>query len=168
VDEDYVTRVATIEDAAAVEALLEASYPVFMGPWYEEAVLVPALEVVTKANHALLASGTYYVAESRDGCMIGCGGWTRERPGIGDIAAKLGHVRHFGTHPAWTRRGVGRAIYRLCQASARAVGIDAFECYSSLNAEGFYSTLGFRRIRIVLVELRPNLSLPSVWMRRQI
>ena len=68
------------------------------------------------------------------------------------IEAMLGHIRHFGTHPDWTNRGIGRAIYRLCEADARSAGITSFECYSTFNAESFYSVLGFESIRSIDVE----------------
>ena len=51
---------------------------------------------MTRANPGLLASGTYYVAESRDSLIVGCGGWTRESPVDGGIEPGLGHIRHFG------------------------------------------------------------------------
>ena len=164
----YAPRVATPDDATAVDALLQASYPTLMASAYDEGLLVPALMLMTKANLSLLASGTYYVAESRGGLVVGCGGWTRERPGTSMVETNLAHVRHFGTHPAWTNRGIGRAIYQLCETVARAAGVITFECYSSLNAEKFYSALGFKSIRRIDFELGPGAVLPGVLMRRQI
>lgn len=163
--DDYAVRIAAPADAAAVETLLRVSYPALMASAYEESSLVPALEEMTKANMFLLASGTYYIAEAGDGSVIGCGGWTTARPDNGVIENHVGHLRHFGTHPAWTYRGVGKAIYRLCEASARSAGVNTLECFSSLNAEAFYSTLGFTRLRRVHVRLGPNALLPCVLMR---
>lgn len=165
---DYVVRIATPDDVAAVEALLEASYPALMRPAYEEAVLAPALKLVTKANPSLLASGTYYVAEAERGLVVGCGGWTLERPGTGTVEPNLAHIRHFGTHPAWTKRGIGRAIYRLCESGARAAGATTLECYSTLNGEAFYAALGFESIGPIEVELVPDVMLPGILMRRRI
>lgn len=166
--DDYTTRVATIDDAAGVGTLLKIAYPVLMEPAYEKALLVSVLERMTKANPDLLASGTYYVAESRRGLIVGCGGWTAERPGDGATEAGLGHIRHFATHPDWTNRGIGRAIYRLCEVGARATGITRFECYSSLNAENFYAALGFETMRRIDVDLGSNVALPSILMQRPI
>jgi N-acetylglutamate synthase-like GNAT family acetyltransferase len=136
---------------------------------YDEVVLEPALELMMKANPVLLASGTFYVAESNDRVVIGCGGWTREPPpGDHEVGPNLGHIRHFATHPEWTNRGVGRAIYDLCEADARSVGIDSFECNSALNAEGFYSAVGFESIRKLDVALQPDVVFPGVLMHREI
>lgn len=166
---DYDVRVATLADASGVSALLlQTSYPILMGSAYDEAVLAPALELMTKANPALLSSGTFRVAESPDGLVVGCGGWSLERPGDGTVQADLGHIRHFATHPEWTNRGIGRAIYSLCETEARSAGITCFECYSTFNAERFYSALGFESVRRIEAELGPNVVLPAVLMRRQI
>ena len=165
---DYVIRVATPDDAERVRALLEASYPPLMAAAYDERVLAPALKLMTKPNPSLLASGTYYIAESSDTRVVGSGGWTLQRPGTAVTEAGLAHIRHFATDPSWTRRGVGRALYDRCEIAARLVGVRAFECYSSLNAEAFYSALGFRRVREFSVELKSDLVLPAVLMFREI
>ena len=167
-DSDYALRIATPKDAAAVEALLHASYPTLMTPSYDEAMLAPALELMTKANPSLLGSGTYYLAELPTGRLVGCGGWTLERPGTGTIESGVAHVRHFAVHPDWGRRGIGRAIFSACERAARAAGTRVFECYSSLNAEEFYRALGFQRIRELDIELRPHVVLRGVLMRRDL
>ena len=163
---EITLRVATPADAARVTALLEASYPPLMADGYEEAELAVALPLMTRANPALLSSGTYYVAEAAKGQVVGCGGWTRERPGTMEVTEGLAHIRHFGTHPDWLGRGVGRAIYELCEKEARAAGIQRLECYSSLNAERFYLALGFTKAGPMELPLDEGVGLPAVLMLR--
>ena len=162
---EFAVRVARPEDAEGVSRLLQASYPELMAAAYDAQSLAPVLGLMTRANPALLSCGTYYVAESA-GVVVGCGGWTRERPGTATVEAGLGHVRHFGTHPGWIRRGVGRAIYARCESDARAAGVEAFEAMSTLNGESFYRALGFERIREIDVEFKPQVCLRGVVMRR--
>jgi N-acetylglutamate synthase-like GNAT family acetyltransferase len=164
---DYEIRVATEEDAEAVGALLRASYTKLMASSYDEKVLAPALELMTKANPSLLGSGTYYLAELSTGLLVGCGGWTRKRPGTGTVEPRVGHVRHFAVHPDWTRRGIGRAILSFCERAARAAGVRTFDCYSSLNAENFYAAMDFKRIREMDIRLNPHVALRAVLMRRE-
>lgn len=161
----FVIRVALPDDASRVGDLLAASYPALMSGSYDETALVAALPIMTRANPALLKAGTYYVAETQDGQIVGCGGWTRERPGTGQADAEIGHIRHFATHPEWLNQGIGRSIYSQCESSARPVGIRCFECYSSLNAEGFYKALGFRPIRQIEIPMGQDLKLPAVLMK---
>ncbi len=161
----FQVRLATLQDENAVSALLETSYPALMRQHYDRDLLSAALPALIRASPELLQSGTYYVAESRSLAVIGCGGWTRERPGRGDVEAGLGHIRHFATHPDWLGRAVGRSIYEVCERHARSFEVTRFECYSSLNAEGFYAALGFELVRRVNVPLGPDLALPGVLMR---
>jgi N-acetylglutamate synthase-like GNAT family acetyltransferase len=165
VQTSYSIRRSNLGDLAAVTELLQASYPTLMKSAYDPAMLDPALKLMTSANPSLLSSGTYYIAESGNGAVVGCGGWTRERPGAEAETEAVGHVRHFGTHPDWTRRGIASAIFRRCEEDARASGIREFECYSSLNAECFYSALGFERIAILDLQMNADVALTSCHMR---
>lgn len=165
---EYTTRIATPQDAKAVEDLLKASYPTLMAYAYDEVVLASVLELITKPNESLLASGTYYVAEAKNGLIIGCGGWTIEKPPEADcVGGESGHLRHFGTHPTWLRRGVGRAIYMQCEEAAIKAQVNTLEVLSSLNGERFYAALGFEKVRGVLLAIGPN-PFPSLLMRRTI
>lgn len=165
---DFAIRVSTPEDEASVNALLQASYPELMSTSYDAAILADALPLFTKANPSLLSAGTYYLAESTEHGVVGCGGWTHERPGTGEVEPGLGHIRHFGTHASWTGRGVGRSIYALCEVDARSAGIQRFECFSSLNGQGFYAALGFNPVREIEVNLSPSVTIPGVLMVRPI
>ena len=165
---EFEIDVATPADAAAVDALLAASYPVLMSPGYDAAVLAAALPHMTQSSPTLLSSGTYYLATAVTGDVVGAGGWTRERPGSGEVVPELGHVRHFATHPDWTGRGVGRAIYARCAEAARTAGVKRFECYASLNAEGFYTALGFTLLRHIEVPMGPVTTFPGALMMRSL
>ncbi len=166
---DFTVRVATPEDEPRVSELLRSCYPALLPKAYDEAILVMALPMMTRANPALLSSGTYYVAAAQEcGLLVGCGGWTRERPGTGEIEPGLAHIRHFATHPEWLGRGIGRAIYTQSEMDARANGTRRFECYASLNAEGFYEALGFRTLQYIDVAMGPQLKFPSVLMQRPV
>ncbi|MGZ8336264.1 MAG: hypothetical protein ACXWU1_06345, partial [Allosphingosinicella sp.] len=111
-------RVAGPEDAAAVGRILVASYPALMAGAYEPELLARALPMIVRPHPRLLAGGTYYLAkaaaapERRGGLPIGCGGWSRERPGTSQTEPGLAHIRHFATHGDWIGRGVGRALYQ--------------------------------------------------------
>lgn len=168
VAEHWTVRVTTGADAASVTRLLQAAYPGPMASAYDAARLRAALPLMTRANRALLESGSYHVAEAGDGLLVGCGGWTPERPGTNEVRAGLAHVRHFGTHPAWTGRGIGRAIFGACETAARSAGIGTFECYASLNAVDFYAALGFEIVRGIELRLGADTVLPAMLMRRRI
>src|SRR5438034_469872 len=116
VSTDFQVRLATPDDEAAVDRLLAASYPRLSAGAYEAQAFARALPFMTKANRRLLASGSYFVAQVsagpprvresagfpsppvggvRKSCLVGAGGWTRERPGTAEVEDHLGHIRHF-------------------------------------------------------------------------
>ena len=163
---EITIRVAVPEDEPEVTALFRDCYPVLMAEAYRPQVLEAALPLMARANPALLASGRFYLAHESGGAAIGCGGWSFERPGTGELVPGFGHIRHFATHTGWTGKGVARAVYGQCEAAARAAGLAAFECYSSLNAEGFYAAMGFERIKPFDIPMTPEVVLPSILMRK--
>jgi hypothetical protein len=71
---DFAVRTASPKDAEPVSTLLQASYPSLMALGYEPILFARALPLLTKANLALLSSGTWYVVEvpGADGTLVGC------------------------------------------------------------------------------------------------
>ena len=136
----HTLRAATSGDDEIVTALLEASYPRLLATDYDPRLLARALPLMTKANPQLLASGTYYLVETRVGSAVGCGGWTLEAPGGGASRRGVGHIRHFAIHADWTRQGIGKALLRHCIEEARALGIRKLECLSTLTAIALYES----------------------------
>jgi N-acetylglutamate synthase-like GNAT family acetyltransferase len=135
-------RVAGSSDAAAVAAVLAASYGTLYRGWYRDDVLDRALPAMTRANPLLLASGRYFLVED-SGAAISCGGWSFEKPG-GFATSRLAHVRHFATRPDHLGRGAASLIIARCFDEARANGAVEIEALSSLAAEAFYAGRGFR------------------------
>ncbi len=158
-------RVATAEDAQALTALITASYRSLADGSYDEATLQAALPLMSRANPKLLASGTYYVAEDEREAA-GCGGWTFEAPGTGDLVDGVAHIRHFATHPAHLRKGVARLLMERCLAEAHGAGARLMRCQSTLPGERFYASAGFRRIRPIEVAMGPGVTLPAIEMER--
>lgn len=161
-------RVATPQDRDGVTGLLRVSYPALVRGAYDAATFDAISPVLTVAQPALLRSGSYFVAETTAGTIVGCGGWTRERPGSGEIRPGLGHVRHFAVHPDWTRRRIGQRMYARCVAQAKASSVETLECYSTLNGEAFYAALGFRSTGRIEVEMANGVRFPGIRMLAQI
>ena len=160
-------RAARPSDLAAVDALLTRSYPALLKGDYPPSVVVLALPLLARANPALLASGTYHVAEGEDGALLGAGGWTPAGR-QGDRRAGIGHVRHVATDRRLTRRGIGTGIMARTLEQARAAGMRAMDCLSTRTAVPFYASLGFQVVGPVEVGLRPGIAFPAVRMIRRL
>ncbi len=161
-------RVATLEDADSVAAVLGPSYTQLMAAAYEAKLLERTLPAITRANPALLSSGRYYLVEAETGEPAGCGGWSPDPPGLRDDDPERAHIRHFATHPDWTRHGVGRLLYERCAADARAAGFTRLEAWASLNGEAFYASLGFRRLERIETPMPGGVLFPAIRMERAI
>jgi GNAT superfamily N-acetyltransferase len=162
--DDIIIRTATPADETILSELLTAAYRELARGSYDSEALAAALPLMSRANPKLLASGSYYIAEI-GGSAAGCGGWTIDKPGSGEVIAGVGHIRHFATHPAHLRKGVARLLLEHCLAEARAAGIRVMMSQSTLPAEQFYAAAGFRRVGPIMVEMGPGVILPAVEMQ---
>lgn len=61
-------------------------------------------------------------------------------------------VRSVFVEPAYQGRGIGRQLMARIQLVAIAGGLDELRVPSSITAEGFYASIGFKKIRDVFYE----------------
>ncbi|WP_033067746.1 GNAT family N-acetyltransferase [Thalassospira australica] len=164
---DITLNIARPSDTDAISALFERSYAKLLVNDYDPETLRRGMAFLTKANLDLLASGTYYLAKTDRGDVIGAGGWTAARPGSnkGDVQDGLAHVRHFAVDPDHARKGVASMLFDRCVTDAQqANGVTRFECYSTLSARRFYESLGFRVIGDFAAPFAPDFKFPSLHM----
>ncbi|SLN46218.1 GNAT family N-acetyltransferase [Roseisalinus antarcticus] len=161
----FVVRQARRSDLAPLDALFARAYPRLLRADYPPSVLVTAIPLIARAQPALLASGSYYVAEEA-GRLLGAGGWTARGPGAGGTAPGVAHVRHMVTDDRELRRGIGRAILETAFDAARATGVTGLHCHSTRTAEAFYAAMGFARIGPAMVPLAPGIAFPAIEMWR--
>jgi GNAT superfamily N-acetyltransferase len=160
-------RVAGKQDIAAVDALLARAYPRLLKPDYPPSVLVTALPLISRAQPRLVTSGTYYLAVTPEGAVLGAGGWTAGIPGReGDREPGRANVRHVVTDDRAVRQGIGRAILEHAFAQARGAGMTWMHCTATRTAVPFYAALGFMVLGEVMVPLGPGIEFPAVEMRR--
>ena len=162
---DLPIRPATVEDEPAIRRVLEHSYPVLLPSHYDVDILSEALPHMTEPNPQLLRSGRYYLAQL-DGSAVACGGWSLEP--LPDVAIPSDHalIRRFAVIATMVGRGLGRRLFQTCEAAAREQGIRGMLVRSSLNAEPFYASLGFRPLRPIDMPLPSGRGLPCVLMER--
>jgi len=164
----FSVRPAVPHDLARLDLLFAASYPALLKADYLPSVMVTAVPLISRAQPALLQSGTYFVAEEMDGSLVGAGGWTRRPPGGGLPVEGVGHIRHVVTDHRRTRQGIGRAIIERVVETARAAGIRQLDCLSTRTALPFYRACDFAALRAVEVQLTPVVTFPAIAMRRLI
>jgi GNAT superfamily N-acetyltransferase len=138
-----------------------------------------------KASHAIMGidtqlvdDGTYYVVEL-GGALAGCGGWSRRVTLYGgdhsigrdehllDPAVDAARVRAMYTHPAFTRRGVGRLILQLCERAAAAEGFTRLQLHATLAGMPLYRAYGFEPLEEIIID-SAGVGIPAVHMIKTI
>ena len=151
---NWLLRMARDEDAPALVRLIEHVTRTSLARCYSEAQLAVALGPVFGLDRQLIHDGTYFVVENA-GEIIACGGWSKRLAVYGgdrertDADAELNpqtdaaRVRAFFVHPAWERRGIGRALLETSESGLRAAGFRRVELVATLAGEALYARHGY-------------------------
>jgi GNAT superfamily N-acetyltransferase len=167
-------RLATLDDAPALEALIPRSVRVLQAKDYTPSQLEAAIGPVFGLDRALVEDGTYFVAEI-EGRIVGCGGWSRRatlfgvhtairndaylRPGI-DPAK----IRAFFIDPDYSRRGIGSLILEASERAAAAAGFTQIELAATLTGIPLYERHGYRPLQRFETPLANGEGLPILGM----
>ena len=163
----FSVRLAQASDIAQIDLLYSRSYPKLLKPDYAPSLLVTVIPMFSKAQPQLVSSGSFFVAETSAGDIVGAGGWTKRGP-MGEATRGLGHVRHFATDPDLVRAGVGRALMNACFDQASGAGMARLSCYSTLTAVPFYEAMGFRQKGPIEIAFGQAMQFPAIWMDREL
>jgi GNAT superfamily N-acetyltransferase len=146
-------RLAVRADIPVLRALIDTAIGDLQKGFLDDAQIASS-RAIMGIDDQLIDDGTYFVVES-DRVIAGCGGWSRRATLYGgnqipgrdarllDPAVEPARVRAMYTHPAYTRRGVGRLILSLCEAAAAAEGFRTLSLMATLSGEPLYSAYGF-------------------------
>ena len=170
----FTHRLATSDDMPALQRLMtdsiRALLPAFLSPEKVEASFA-----VMGVDSQLIEDRTYFVVEE-DGVLAGCGGWSRRATLFGhnhtagrdarllDPASDAARIRAMYTAPYFARRGVGRRILELCEASARAEGFTRAELGATKGGEPLYRACGYREIERMEVPTPGGVTVPITRM----
>ena len=171
-------RLALIADTHALEDLMRGAIrellPQFLPPEKVEASFA-----IMGLDNQLIADGTYFVVEE-DGKLAGCGGWSRRATLFGhnhtagrdgrllDPRREAVRIRAMYTHPAFTRRGVGRYVLALCEGAARSEGFTRAELGATAGGEPLYRACGYAEIERMDVPTPGGITVPITRMGKDL
>lgn len=149
------TRLATLEDVAALQALIKVSAEGLNSEHYTPEQVQSILKYVYGVDTQLIHDQTYFAVQ--DGAtIIGCGGWSKRKTLYGgdqlkadspdnllNPATDAARIRAFFVHPNWARKGVGGQLMRACEQAAREAGFCSMELMATLTGELLYERFGF-------------------------
>jgi GNAT superfamily N-acetyltransferase len=173
-------RVATSDDVPELRTLIERSVRELQAGWYTPEQIEAAADSVFGVDMQLIEDGTYYVAEI-SGQVAGCGGWSKRGTLYGashyehsrqdallDPARDPARIRAFFTHPAFARKGVGRALLLHCEEEARLAGFHSMEMAATLPGVPLYAAHGYEALDAFDVPLPGGQSIQVRRMARRI
>ena len=150
----FTHRQARRNDLPALRSLMDLAISELQKPFLTAAEIASS-HAIMGLDTQLIEDGTYFVIEAEGG-IAGCGGWSRratlyggdQSPGrnaaLLDPARDAARVRAMYTHPAFTRRGIGRLILTLCEEAARQKGFVRAELMATLAGEPLYRACGYQ------------------------
>ena len=170
-------RPARLAEKAELESLIARSARELSKGDYTPEQVEGALRGAFGVDTQLILDGTYLVADE-EGCIVGCGGWSRRQtlfggdartdrePGELDPRIDAAKIRAFFIDPAHARKGIGRAILDECERAARAYGFRRFEMMATLPGVRLYQVCGYAPQAHVNYPLGPDLSIEFVRMSK--
>jgi GNAT superfamily N-acetyltransferase len=175
---EFTSRLATVEDMPRLAAVMEAAISELQRGFLDEEQ-IEASRAVMGVDAQLIEDGTYFIVETPDGEIAGCGGWSRRATMYGndhtpgrdtrllDPAVDAARVRAMYTNPEYARRGVGRLVLSLCEAAAAAEGFARLELVGTLSGEPLYIAYGFTPIEWIDASIS-DIPVPAVRMEMSI
>jgi len=176
---EYQLRKATLEDLAALKALIARSARELSTNEYKPEVVEGALRGAFGVDTQLIRDGTYFVVAAGD-AIVGCGGWSYRRTLFGsdsgpgrdaselDPSVDAAKIRAFFIDPAHARRGLGTLLLNHCESEAAARGFTRFEMMATLPGQKLYAVRGYVPTGQVSHEVAPGLSIDFVPMRKEL
>lgn len=176
----YLFRLAEPGDAPALRDLIARSIRSLGAADYSSAQIEAALLGAFGLDTALVADGTYYVAQIAHGAIVGCGGWSRRRTLFGgdthgernesllDPERDSAKIRAFFVDPAHARRGLGRAILDRSEAAAAAAGFRQLELMATLPGVRLYAACGYTPLAPIRYRLPGGVNIEFVPMHKRL
>ena len=178
-DENPELRMATRDDAAAIDVLMKASTQDLFPAFYDERQTAASVRYIAHVDPTLLEDRTYFVLEA-GGHVVACGGWSRRdklfsgsaeqegRDRLLDPATEPAHVRAMFVRSDWTRRGLGTRILDACVAAARDEGFRRLSLMATLPGFPLYERFGFRETGRGLITLPDGSEIECIEMEKGI
>jgi GNAT superfamily N-acetyltransferase len=174
-DNSLTHRLATRADLELLNAVMDAAISENQKGFLTQAQIAASRKFMG-LDTQLVDDGTYFVIESGTQ-IVGCGGWSRratlyggnQTPGrdaaLLDPAKDPARIRAMYTHPAHTRKGVGRLIIELSENAARAEGFKAAEMMATMSGKPLYEACGYTAVEVVSDD-RGGVPVPLLRMRK--
>lgn len=162
---DFIFRKAKLSDIDNLERLITKSATSINSAYYSEAEIDAALGNAWAVDQQLIIDNTYWIVDTLEGIVAGCGGWSKRKLlfGKNDVLNSLDNelipgtdsarIRAFFVHPDFARMGIGKRILEKCETEAKSFGFDSLELVATLSGEKLYSSNGYIPLKSYYIDL---------------
>jgi N-acetylglutamate synthase-like GNAT family acetyltransferase len=178
---NYSIRKATLNDQAEIEQLIAESVRGLSNQDYDERQIELSIKTVFGVDTELIADETYFVVESDEKQIIGCGGWSKRKTLYGasvysqsrdsellNPEKDAAKIRAFFIHPDFARKGIGKAILEACEREAKAHGFTSAEMMATLPGVKLYAVCGYEGSEKIKVPVGEGIEIECVKMRKML
>jgi GNAT superfamily N-acetyltransferase len=169
-------RLAARGDTIGLEQLMNAAIGQLLSPYLNPGEIEASFAVMG-LDRQLVEDATYFVVE-HEGEIVGSGGWSARATLFGgdhsagrsaallDSATEPARVRAMYTHPAFTRRGIGRFILALSEAYAAERGFRRTTLAATMAGLPLYRACGYREVEHFREMTPSGVGVPLVRMEK--
>ena len=178
---NYLIRKATLDDKNEIEKIIKESVRGLSREDYDTQQIELSIRTVFGVDTELIADETYFVAETEDGKLAGCGGWSKRKTLYGasryaqsrdsnllNPETDAAKIRAFFIHPDFARQGIGTAILEACEREARFAGFKSAEMMATLPGVKLYAVRGYEGDELVKVPVGENVEIICVKMTKSL
>ena len=177
----YSIRKATLADISEIKKLIAESVSGLSREDYDERQIELSIKTVFGVDTELIADETYFIVESDDKQIVGCGGWSKRKTLYGasvyadsrdsnllNPEIDPAKIRAFFIHPKFARKGIGKAILEHCEREAKAHGFTSAEMMATLPGVKLYAVCGYEGDEKIQIPVGEGIEIECVKMRKML
>lgn len=160
-------RYASPKDAQAIAAIHESAIRDLAKTAYDDDVIETWASGKDPENYPIGTDGEYFLVTEIDGFLAGFGHLRPTSPDYlrTDVDGEIGAIY---VHPDHVGQGVGRSMYEHLETYAVDEGVGSLGLWASINAVGFYETLGFDAVAKITHTFGGEVEGPAVEMVKEL
>lgn len=178
---NFTLRKAAFADQPEIEKMIAESVRGLGREDYDARQIELSIKSVFGVDMELIDDETYFVVETKDGKIVGCGGWSKRKTLYGasvyaqsrnsellNPETDSAKIRAFFIHPDFARRGIGKTILERCETEAKAHGFNSTEMMATLPGVKLYAVCGYVGDEKVNVPVGENIDIICIKMRKNL
>lgn len=151
-------RIARIDEIDPIEALMKRSMQFLGKGHYTEAQIDSCCKYVCVPDKQLIEDGSFFVVETEQGHLAGCGGWSfRNKLYAGpsalshqtsqlDPATDPARIRAMFIDPNYSGQGIGSLILKHSESAAKERGFYKGALGATMSGFAFYQAKGWEPV----------------------